>query len=143
MNVSAARSSSDVVTPSRSLPSRSLSVRTRMAPAAAIFSISSGDFLMITRGRRQPPTRAGAPRTRSQLVLQPQRGDRRPEVVVDLRGRARAVEAAQEAALVVVVDERRGLGVEDVEPVADGLFLVVVALDQRRPVDVADVVDLG
>ena len=55
-------------------------------------------------------------------------------------GRPRAVDAAQEALLLVVVDQRLGLLVVLVEPVADHLGLVVVADDQlgcrrcrRRP----------
>ncbi len=48
MKRSAATSSSSVLTPGRTLPSTSLSVCTRIAPAAAIFSISAGVFLMIT-----------------------------------------------------------------------------------------------
>ena len=52
-------------------------------------------------------------------------------------GAARAVDAAQQAALVVVGDERLGLGVVDLEPLLDDLRLVVVALDEARAVDVA------
>ena len=59
---------------------------------------------------------------------------------MDLVGRARAVEAAQQPALLVPVDQRLGLLVVDGEPLLDGLRLVVVALDRaasrpgrRRP----------
>ena len=53
MYVSAASSSSRVVTPSRIFPATSFIVRAWTAPAAAICSISCGVFLMIT-GRRRP-----------------------------------------------------------------------------------------
>src|SRR3954471_3801912 len=110
MYFSAARSRSAVVTPSRTLPSSSLSVRTRMAPAAAILSISSGVLRMITAPYRVR-ARGGRARSRgrSVLVLHAQRRDRRPEVIVDLGRAAGAIEAVQDVALVVVVDERRGL----------------------------------
>src|SRR3954468_15009083 len=134
MYFSAARSRSSVVTPSRTLPSRSLSVRTRMAPAAAILSISSGVLRMITaryrvRARRRRPL---------ELVLHAQRGDRGPEVVVDLGRAAGAVEAVQDVALVVVVDERRGLVAVDLQAAAHRLLAVVLALAERLAVDVAD-----
>ena len=51
MNCSAACVELAVVTPGRILPASRFIVRTRMAPAAAIRSISSGVFLMITRQR--------------------------------------------------------------------------------------------
>src|SRR5215210_4040726 len=132
MYFSAARSRSAVVTPSRTFDSRSLSVRTRMAPAAAILSISSGVLRMITARYR---VRAGA--RSSDHVLHAERLDRRAEVVVDLRRAARAVEAVQQAALVVVVDERRRLVAVDLQALADRLLAVVVALAQLLAVDVA------
>src|SRR3954454_2701097 len=116
MNFSAASSSSPVVTPSRTLPSRRSSVRTRMSPAAAILSMSAGDFLTIIAG--------------SQLVFEPQGGDRRPDVVVHLRRGPRAVEAPQQPAVLVEGDQRLGLRVVDVEALLDGLGRVVVALEQ-------------
>src|SRR3954471_13056753 len=138
MYFSAARSRSSVVTPSRTLPSRSLSVRTRMAPAAAILSISSGVLRMITaryrvRARRRRPL---------ELVLHAKRGDRGPEVVVDLGRAAGAVEAVQDVVVVVVGDERVGLIAVDLEAVATRLLAVVLALAERLPVDVAHVVVL-
>src|SRR3954465_14523011 len=140
MYFSAARSRSSVVTPSRTLPSRSLSVRTRMAPAAAILSISSGVLRMITARYR---VRARRPRSPgSVLVLHAQRRDRRPEVVVDLGRAARPVEAVQEVVVVVVVDERRRLLAIDLEALADRLLAVVLALLERLAVDVAHVVVL-
>src|SRR3954451_21581881 len=135
MNFSAAWSSSAVDTPSRILPAMSFIVREWMAPAAAIFSISAGDFLMITA--------KGLRRRRLELVLEPQRRHRRADVVVHLGGRPRAVEAAQQVAVLVVPHERLGLVVVDGQALADGLGLVVVALDQRRAVDVAAVRMLG
>src|SRR3954468_12280974 len=131
MNFSAASSRSLVVTPSRTLPSTSWSARTRIDPAAAILSISSGDFLMIIAIRG------------SQLVLEAKRRDRCPEVVVDLGGRALAVESLEDPAVLVVVDERRRLLVVDRKAVAHHVLRVVLALDQGRPVLVALVRVLG
>src|SRR5829696_2671898 len=139
MYFSAARSRSAVVTPSRTLPSRSLSVRTRMAPAAAILSISSGVLRMITSPYR---VRARGRRPRLELVLHAERGDRRAEVVVHLGRAARAVEAVEDVVLVVVVDERRGLVPVHLQALADRLLPVVLALAQRLAVDVADLVVL-
>src|SRR3954453_15305503 len=140
MYFSAARSRSAVVTPSRTLDSRSLSVRTRMAPAAAILSISSGVLRMSAARYR---VRARRPRSSgSVLVLHAQRRDRRPEVVVDLGRTARPVEAVQEVVVVVVVDERRRLLAIDLEALADRLPAVVLALLERLAVDVAHVVVL-
>src|SRR4051794_7694814 len=141
MYFSAASSRSAVVTPSRTFDSSSLSVRTRMAPAAAILSISAGGLRVITaryRVRARARRAAGGPR--SEHVLHAERLDRRAEVVVDLGRAARAVEAAQDVAVVVVLDERRGLVAVDVEPRADRLLAVVLALVQRLAVDVAAVV---
>src|SRR5918997_4906419 len=130
MYFSAARSRSSVVMPGRIFVSTSFSVRTRIAPAAAIASISAGLFLMIMRPGGPPPAAqydlrnrpvAGPPPAPLELVLEAQRGDRRPDVVVDLGGRTRAVEAPQEPALLVVLDERRGRCVVDLEPLADDL----------------------
>src|SRR3954447_862860 len=110
MNFSAASSRSRVVTPSRTLPSTSCSARTRIDPAAAILSISSGDFLMIIAIRR------------SQLVFEAKRGDRRPDVVVDLGGRALAVEPLEAPAVLVKIDRGRGLLLVDREPVAHDIL---------------------
>src|SRR4051812_20930333 len=108
MNFSAAWSSSAVLTPSRILPAMSFIVRAWMAPAAAILSISAGDFLMITARGGWAGFAAGL-----QLVFEAQRRDRGTDVVVHLGRRPRAVEAAQEVAALVVVDERLGLVVVD------------------------------
>src|SRR4051812_19797335 len=138
MNFSAAWSSSAVVTPSRTLPAMSFIVRAWMAPAAAIRSISCGDFLMITAcGGAGPCSRA------LELVLEPQGRDRRPDVVVHLGRRARPVEVAQQVAALVVLDERLGLVVVDRQALADRLGLVVVALDELGAVLVADALVLG
>src|SRR3954453_4229563 len=143
MYFSAARSRSAVVTPSRTLPSSSLSVRTRMAPAAAILSISSGVLRMITSPHRVRAASGGpGGRLGLVLVLHPQRGDRRAEVVVNLGRAAGAVEAVQDVALVVVVDERRGLVAVDLQAAAHRLLAVVLALAERLAVDVADLVVL-
>src|ERR1700733_10071148 len=60
MKRSAAASSSSVRTPGRILPSISSSVSTRIAPARAIFSISAGVFLTITRPAYLEPSRHSA-----------------------------------------------------------------------------------
>src|SRR3954468_14211374 len=135
MYFSAARSRSSVVTPSRALPSRSLSVRTRMAPAAAILSISSGVLRMITAPYRVRARGRGDPA--SELVLHAQRGDRRAQVVVHLRRAAGSVEAVQDVVLVVVLDERLRLVAVDLQALADRVLAVVLALRERLAVDVA------
>src|SRR6185295_2016465 len=135
MYFSAARSRSRVVTPSRTLPSRSFSVRTRMAPAAAILSISSVVLRMITARYRVRARGGVAPL--SVLVLHAKRGDRRPEMVVHLGRAAGPVEAVQDVVVVEVLDQRRRLLAVDLEPLADRLLLVVVALAERLAVDVA------
>src|SRR3954464_5224792 len=138
MKVSAALSSSPVVTPGRTLPSSSLSVRTRMSPAAAILSISSGDFLMIKSGcSRDSPERP------LDLFLEAQRRQRRADVVVDLGRRTRPVEALEDPALVVESDERLGLGAVGLQALADRLGLVVVALEELEAVAVAHALVLG
>ncbi len=58
-------------------------------------------------------------------------------------GVRRAVEAAQQARAVVVVDQRGRLRVVDLQAAADRLLLVVLALDQPRAVLVADALVLG
>src|SRR4051794_23064678 len=131
MNFSAAWSSSPVVTPVRAFPRSMLRQRASTRPAAAICSISSGVFRTIT----EDSVVAGG---RLELVLEPQRRQRGPYVVVHLAGRALAVEAAQHALLLVAVHERARLVVVDLEPVLDGLRLVVVALHELRAVLVAD-----
>src|SRR5687767_14811276 len=127
MNFSAAVSSSFVVTPGRIMPSSSRCVRTSTSPASAILSISAGDFLTIID---------------LDLVFESEGRDRRAQVVVDLGGRSRAVEAAQQPELLVVVDDRLRLLVVDAQALLDRLRPVVVALDELRAVDVADAVVL-
>src|SRR4051812_15816888 len=131
MNFSAASSRSAVVTPSRTLLSSNARVRTRISPAAAMRSISSGVFLTITA------------RLRLELVLEPERGDRGADVIVDLGRRAGAVEASQQAALLVERDELGRLVVIDPQALADGLGFVVVALRQLGAVLIADPLLLG
>src|SRR5579875_47863 len=107
MKRSAAWSSSPVVTPGRTLPASRLIVRTRMAPAAAIRSISSGLFLMIIEGgvsvvrsHRGYPPRGPFGGRRSDVFLEPQGGDHRADVVVHVGGAAGAVDALHQALLV-------------------------------------------
>src|SRR4051794_32418912 len=130
MNFSAASSSSPVVTPGLIFPATRFIVLTRIAPAAAIRSISSGVFLMITCAPLD-------------IFLEAKRRNHRPDVVVNLGRLARAVDPPHQPPLVVVLDERLGLVVVDLEAVANDLGLVVVALDQPRAVLVADIVVLG
>ena len=103
-------------------------------PLRAMRSISAGDFLTITAGRR-PVGPRGSPRG--------ERRDGRAHVRVDFVSGAHPVDPAQQAGVVVVADERLGLGVVDLEPAADRLLLVVVALDQAGAVLVADALVLG
>src|SRR4051812_40742157 len=110
MNFSAALSSSPVVTPARALPRSIVRQRASTRPASAIFSISSGVFRTITE--ESWTWRLG-------LVLEPQRREGGTNVVVHLAGRALAVEAAQHALVLVVVDQRARLVVVDLEPVLD------------------------
>src|SRR5215204_5157526 len=117
MNRSAARSSSMVVTPARTLPRRRSRQRARTRPAAAISSICSGVFGTINC---DPSL---------QLALEPQRGQRGADVVVHLGRRAGAVEASQDPAVLVEVGERARLLAVDLEPVPDRVGVVVVALD--------------
>src|SRR5262245_26734442 len=128
MNFSAAASSSAVVTPGRSLLCSRARVLTRMSPAAAILSISSGLFLMIMALK---------------LVFEAQCGQGSADVIVHLGGCPSPLEPAQQALLLVVVDDRLGLLVVDLEPVLDGVGLVVVALHQPGAVLVAHVLVLG
>src|SRR5829696_6830141 len=70
---------------------------------------------------------------------QAQGGQGGADVAVDVVLGALAVEAPQQAPLVIELDQRLGLLVVDGKPPADGLLLVVVALDQPRAVLVAGV----
>src|SRR5258705_340171 len=128
MNFSAARSSSAAVTPGRTFPESRSIVRTRISPARAILSISAGVFLTIMA---------------SESLFEPERGERRADVVVNLARRAGAVEAPQQAQLVVVVDQRFGLPMIDPEPRADLVRVVVVATGERPPALVAHALVLG
>src|SRR5829696_1382764 len=114
MKRSAASSSSPVVTPARAFCRSIARQRARTRPAAAIFSISSGDFRTITRRSLEL----------LQLLFETKRGERGTDVVVHLAGLALAVEAAEQVLVVVVVDERWVLVGVDVEPVFNGLGLV-------------------
>ena len=108
MNSSAIASSSAVVTPGRACSPISASVSATTRPARAIVSISCGDLRMIT--------------ARSHLVERP------PDLGEDLLDRPVGVDADDVAARrAVVLDERRGLAVVDLEPLADRLRRVVGA----------------
>src|SRR3954451_11939149 len=133
MNRSAASSSSAVVTPGWHLERSMWRQRAWMAPAAAIWSICSGVLRMITEfeGRAL------------ELFFHPLRGQHGPDAVADLIGRRRAVDAAKDAALLVVGHQRLGLVVIGAEPVSDYLGLVVVADFEPRSVHVAHALVLG
>src|SRR3954467_10951690 len=128
MKRSAVWSSSIVVTPGRTLPASRSIVRTRISPARAILSISAGVFLMIIGG--------------SESLFEPQRREGGPDVVVDLGGAARPVEAPQQALLLVVVDQRLGLLMVRREPLLDHLRLVVLAQLEGAPAEVAHALGL-
>src|SRR3954454_10197308 len=122
MKRSAAWSSSSVVTPGRTLPASRSMVRTRMSPAGAMLSISAGVFLMIMG---------------SEPFFEPERREGGPDVVVDLGRAARAVEAPEQALLLVVVDQRLGLLMVGREALLHHLGLVVLAQLERAAAEVA------
>src|SRR4051794_37041101 len=139
MKRSAAWSSSSVVTPGRTLRDSRSSTFVWMAPAAAMASISAGDFLMITTLQCRA---ARPPRRRLQPLFEPQRRERLADVGVDLLRVPRPVEPVQQAGLVVAAHHRLRLVVVDVEARADRLGLVVVALVERLAINVADALRL-
>src|SRR3954451_11290341 len=110
MKRSAAWSSSRVVTPGRTLRDSRSSTFVWMAPAAAIASISAGDFLMIPaiqcRGARALAAAAAL-----QPLFELERRERVADVPVALVRRPGAVEAMQQPPVVVALHERLGLGV--------------------------------
>ena len=99
-----------------------------LARARPSASISAGDFLMIT----------GSERSSSRSVASVARMWSWTSVWL-----ARAVEAPQQPALLVVVDQRLGLLVVRREPLLDRLGLVVLALRERLAALVADALVLG
>src|SRR5204863_6773899 len=128
MNRSAASSSSAVVTPGWHFERSIRTQRAWSAPAAAIRSICSAVFRMITR---------------LELLFHAERGEHRPDAVVDLLRRQCAVDRPQEPPLLVVGDQRLRLPVVLHEPVTDHLRLVVVADLELGSADVADPFVLG
>src|SRR5690348_9529086 len=121
MKRSAAASSSPVVTPARALPISMRRQRTSTSPAAAILSTCSVVLGTIIR-----------------YTLTPRGADDPPQLLAHLVGRAGAIDPVQQASLLVVADQRLGLLVVGVEPVADHLRPVVVADHERAAVVVAD-----
>src|SRR5436305_13310593 len=105
MKRSAARSSSAVLTPGLTLPARRFIVRTRIAQAAAIRSISSGLFLMIIGWLH--------------VLLEPQRCDHRTNVIVYLDSTPRLLNAAHHPPHLIVGDQRLGLLAVHAHPVLD------------------------
>src|ERR1700753_3894234 len=98
MNFSAASSSSSVVIPGRAFALRIFIVRTRMSPAAAIWSSCSGVLRMIM-GRT----------VESGVALRLRRGEDLAQFLGDLGGFALARDPAQYAVSLVVGDQRLGL----------------------------------
>src|ERR1700721_781818 len=94
MNFSAACSSSPVETPGRIFPARRFIVLTRIVPAAAISSISSGLFFRITALRS------------SHAFFEPERRDHGADVVVDLGRAPCAIDPPHQPLLVVVLPQR-------------------------------------
>src|SRR3954453_9748140 len=144
MNFSAAASSSPVVVPARAFAASIFRQRTRIAPEAAIFSTSSGVFLMIIRytllvGARWVDRSASD----GLVLLHPQRRQGAADLLGHLVRRHLAADPAQDAAAVVVGDQRLGLLVVGLQPLADHVGPVVVADDQLGAVDVADPLLLG
>src|ERR1035437_1219946 len=109
---SAIRSSSSIVNPGSSTSAQSASVSATSAPARAIASISCDDLRMITISRPSL-----------------QRGKRLLDLVEDLVDRTSGMDADGVAvARAVVLDERRRLGVVQLEPPRDRLGRVVGAV---------------
>src|SRR3954453_19202309 len=133
MNFSALSSSSLVVTPALAFEPSIRRQRTRMSPEAAICSICSGDLRRIIRY-----TLDLAPRLDRLGALEPNRRQGPLPLFADIVRRGGTVDPAQQALVVVEIDQRLGLLVVLREAVADPLGLVVVAGDQRAAVDVAD-----
>src|SRR5436190_19531620 len=134
MNLAAAWSSSAVVTPGRHFDRSIRRHRAWIAPAIAICSICSGVLTMI-------PPRYKVPTLR--FLFHPQRRQRRADRLVDRVRRRRPVDPIEQAALLVVGDQRLGLVVVAIEAVADDLRLVVVADHERFAADVAGPLALG
>src|SRR6058998_759904 len=103
-------------------------VRATICPALRIFSISSGDLKMIMAApgsaRRKVAQRGHG--SFEHLVLAPE-----------------GVDLAQQSPLRVVLEQRRGAFVVDLEPSPNHVLGVVGTLDQRTPASVADPGDLG
>ena len=121
MKFSAAASSSWWSRPGRAFAASIFRQRARISPAAAIFSICSGVLRMIIRY------------TLDRLVrLESKRRQGARNLGGDLVRRRRRRRSGAARSVVVVVDQRLGLLVVGLEPVADDLGLVVVADDAAR-----------
>src|SRR2546423_1515063 len=106
------RSRSPVVTPGRTSETRMSRHAASAAPAAAIASTSSG---VLGTG---PEGSCGLARL----------GERRCDACMDLIRRAGAIDLLQNAAGPVVLGQRTGVALVDVQPVGDRLWPIVVAL---------------
>src|SRR5687768_2209243 len=130
MWASAIRSRCPVVTPGFS----SLSTRARtsatMRPARRMRSISARDLRVTTSDRTSRATGGLA-------------GDGGEHVLGDLVDRLEAIDDPQQPGIVVVVDDLAEAGELLGQSRPDRVGLVVLALDERRPVDVAATLDLG
>src|SRR3954471_4312299 len=129
MNSSASASSSPVVTPGRTCSPISASVSATIRPARAICSISWGDLRMIMRNPAPAPTESAPPlssRLRRAYGSGKHLLQRGVNLGEDLVDRPVGVEADDIAARrAVVLDERRGLAVVDLEALPDRLRRVV------------------
>src|SRR5438093_8969467 len=133
MNCSATPSRARVATPGRTASSTRSMVLATMRPARRIFSISSGDFRMITaptapRGSRSRRSGSGGSRQVREDGHRPL-GD---PLLVAVR-----VDLPQQAPLPVVLDQRLGVPMVDLQPVPDGGLVVVVAVHELPAAEVA------
>src|SRR3954464_4037753 len=103
MNFSAASSSSLVVTPGRALERSIRRQRAWIRPASAIASICSDVLRMIM------PRYMIQPVSYLHLLLASQGGEDRVDAFLDLVRGMLAVHGVEDATLLVVVDQRRGL----------------------------------
>src|SRR5665811_1454129 len=112
MNFSAAASSSPVVTPGRAFARIIRWQRTRISPAAAIRSTCSGVLRMIIRYTLE----ATGGRLDRLVGFQFQRREGAAQLVGDGVRRLGAVDPAQQALVVVELDQRLGLLVVGLQP---------------------------
>src|SRR5918993_2842256 len=123
MVLSASSSRSAVLTPGTAAARSASRVRPTTSPAARISATSASLLIWIIRSRF---LNISVLRPRS-VAVAAQRVDGPLGDVLDRAGR---VDAAEQAPVAVVADQRRGLVGVDLEPVPDGVLAVVVALEE-------------